>query len=139
MEVVDAHLHLFKAVSEDYPRTVYPGMADAEMEVLAEELLGVMGTAGVDKAIVVPSDRRTNIYETFRSTFLDVLSELATRSGFKRHCRGLRPADRSQRHPRNSRQWSRRQRFHCRRPGNIRIVSAISGNGRPWTKGLVLF
>ena len=54
MEVVDAHLHLFKAVSEDYPRTVYPGMANAEMEVLAEDLLGVMGTAGVDKAIVVP-------------------------------------------------------------------------------------
>ena len=52
MEVVDAHLHLFKAVSEDYPRTVYPGMADAEMEVPAEELLEVMGTAGVDKAIV---------------------------------------------------------------------------------------
>ena len=54
MEVVDAHLHLFKAVSEDYPRTVYPGMADAEMEVPAEELLEVMGAAGVDKAIVVP-------------------------------------------------------------------------------------
>ena len=54
MEVVGAHLHLFKAVSADYPRTIYPGMADAEMEVLAEDLLEVMGASGVDKAVVVP-------------------------------------------------------------------------------------
>ena len=54
MDVIDGHLHLFKAHSNDYPRTVYPGMADAEMEVLASDLLGVMGETGVEKAIVVP-------------------------------------------------------------------------------------
>jgi len=54
VDVIDAHLHLFKAHSNAYPRTIYPGMADAEMEVLADDLLVVMGESGVDKAVVVP-------------------------------------------------------------------------------------
>ncbi len=54
MAVVDAHLHLFKAHSEAYPRLVFEGMVPAEREEPAEELLGAMGQAGVDHAVVVP-------------------------------------------------------------------------------------
>ena len=54
MPVIDSHLHLFKAVSDQYPRTVYPGLADPELEVTAEMLLEKMESAGVDKAVVVP-------------------------------------------------------------------------------------
>lgn len=53
-KVVDAHLHLFKAVSEKFPRTEYPIMAEADREELAEKLLVEMANAGVDHAIVVP-------------------------------------------------------------------------------------
>lgn len=52
--VVDSHLHLFRAVSDAYPRAVYNVMAEAEREELAEGLLGQMEAAGVDKAIVIP-------------------------------------------------------------------------------------
>ena len=54
MNVIDSHLHLFKACSKDYPRPVYPGLAEEDREVLAQELINVMQKAGVDKAIVVP-------------------------------------------------------------------------------------
>lgn len=53
-KVVDAHLHLFRAVSDNYPRTVYPVMAEAEREELAEKFLKAMSAAGVDHAILVP-------------------------------------------------------------------------------------
>lgn len=56
-KVVDGHLHLFKKQSVEYPRTVYPVMAEAEREELAEKLLDAMSTAGVDHAIVVPLSR----------------------------------------------------------------------------------
>jgi len=52
--VVDGHLHLFRAVSADYPRTVYDIMAEADREELAEPLLAAMEGAAVDHAIVVP-------------------------------------------------------------------------------------
>ena len=54
MAVVDAHLHLFKAHSEAYPRLVFEDMVPAEREELAEEFLGAMDSAGVDHAVVVP-------------------------------------------------------------------------------------
>lgn len=53
-KVVDAHLHLFHAVNERYPRTEYPILAEADREELAEKLLPAMNDAGVDHAIVVP-------------------------------------------------------------------------------------
>ena len=52
--IIDAHLHLFRAVSDDYPRGVYEVMATAEREELAGGLLAQMEAAGVDKAIVIP-------------------------------------------------------------------------------------
>ena len=54
MSVIDSHLHLFRAVSESYPRTVYPGLAVADLDVPAEKLIALMENTGVDKAIVVP-------------------------------------------------------------------------------------
>lgn len=54
MAVVDAHLHLFKAHSDAYPRLVFEGMVPAEREEPAEELLEAMEDAGVDHAVVVP-------------------------------------------------------------------------------------
>ena len=54
MAVVDAHLHLFKAHSDAYPRLVFEGMVPAEREEPAEEFLEAMDEAGVDHAVVVP-------------------------------------------------------------------------------------
>ena len=54
MPVIDSHLHLFRSVSESYPRTIYPGLAEADLDVPAEKLITLMESAGVDKAIVVP-------------------------------------------------------------------------------------
>jgi L-fuconolactonase len=55
--VVDGHLHLFQAVSDDYPRTTYEVMAEADRAELAETLLEAMDRAGVDHAVVVPLSR----------------------------------------------------------------------------------
>ena len=54
MAVVDAHLHLFKAQSDQYPRLTFDVMAPAEREESAEEFLEAMDAAGVDHAIIVP-------------------------------------------------------------------------------------
>ena len=54
MPVIVSHLHLFRAVSDRYPRTVYPGLADADLDVPAEKLISLMESTRVDKAIVVP-------------------------------------------------------------------------------------
>lgn len=55
--VVDAHLHLFRAVSPAYPRSVYERMAEADRDEPAERLLEAMAGAGVDHAVVVPLSR----------------------------------------------------------------------------------
>lgn len=51
MDVVDAHLHLFKAISEDYPRAIFEGMTPPEREEPAELLLSAMDSASVDRAV----------------------------------------------------------------------------------------
>jgi predicted TIM-barrel fold metal-dependent hydrolase len=53
MTVVDAHLHVFAALSERFPRDVHE-LYPAEIEATAEELLEEMGRAGVDRAVLVP-------------------------------------------------------------------------------------
>jgi predicted TIM-barrel fold metal-dependent hydrolase len=53
-QVVDGHLHLFRKASAEFPRALFPNMAEADREELAEKLLRAMETAGVDHAIVVP-------------------------------------------------------------------------------------
>ena len=54
MSVIDSHLHVFRRYSEGYPRPIHPGLAEADREVLAENLIKEMDKAGVDKAILVP-------------------------------------------------------------------------------------
>ncbi|MBO68905.1 MAG: hypothetical protein CL398_11415 [Acidiferrobacteraceae bacterium] len=54
MSLIDGHLHLFRAASTRYPRTIYPGLADAELDVPAERLISLMDSTGVEKAVVVP-------------------------------------------------------------------------------------
>jgi predicted TIM-barrel fold metal-dependent hydrolase len=51
MDVVDGHLHLFKALSDDYPRAVFEDMAPPERSESAERLLEAMDAAGVDRAV----------------------------------------------------------------------------------------
>ena len=43
-KVVDAHLHLFRKATVDYPRTIIEGLAEADREALAEPLLVAMET-----------------------------------------------------------------------------------------------
>lgn len=52
--VVDGHLHLFRRVSEEFPRPTYPIMAESDRHEPAEKLIVQMDAAGVDHAIVVP-------------------------------------------------------------------------------------
>jgi predicted TIM-barrel fold metal-dependent hydrolase len=54
MSIIDSHLHLFRSYSEQYPRPIHPGLAEAEREALAADLIKEMDSAGVDKAILVP-------------------------------------------------------------------------------------
>lgn len=54
MAVVDAHLHLFKAQSDQYPRDVFGEMTPPEREEPAEGFLDAMRAAGIDHAIIVP-------------------------------------------------------------------------------------
>ncbi len=70
--VVDAHLHLFRAVSDEYPRATFDVMAEAEREELAAGLIAYMDAAGVDKAIVIPLSAHDNYLR-------DVLAEHAGR------------------------------------------------------------
>jgi L-fuconolactonase len=53
MTVVDAHLHVFAARSERFPRDVHE-LYPAELEATADELLAKMERAGVDHAVLVP-------------------------------------------------------------------------------------
>jgi L-fuconolactonase len=52
--VVDSHLHLFRRVTEQYPRTTFERMADESREERVERLIDAMDAAGVDRAVVVP-------------------------------------------------------------------------------------
>lgn len=53
MTVVDAHTHVFAAVSERYPRDVHE-LFPAELAATADELLAEMDAAGVERAVLVP-------------------------------------------------------------------------------------
>ena len=53
MDTVDAHLHLFKALSDEYPRAIFEGMTPPDRDEPAEVLLGAMDNAGVDRAVIV--------------------------------------------------------------------------------------
>jgi predicted TIM-barrel fold metal-dependent hydrolase len=53
MTVVDAHTHVFAAVSERFPRDVHD-LYPADLEAPAEGLLAEMERSGVDRAVLVP-------------------------------------------------------------------------------------
>jgi predicted TIM-barrel fold metal-dependent hydrolase len=53
MAVVDAHMHLFKAVSDEYPRDVFEPMTPPGREENAETYISLMDSAGVDHSIIV--------------------------------------------------------------------------------------
>ena len=52
MDVVDAHLHLFRAISDEYPRDVFEGMTPPERDEPAAPFLAAMDEAGVDRAVI---------------------------------------------------------------------------------------
>lgn len=52
MEKVDAHVHVFDRVSEEFPRTTSE-LAPAEREARAETLLAEMDQAGIDRAVLI--------------------------------------------------------------------------------------
>lgn len=76
MPVVDAHLHLFRAQSEAYPRDVIEGMTPPERDEPAEEFLFYMNRAGVDNAVIVPlsphDDYLAEILRNFPGKFAGV-------------------------------------------------------------------
>ena len=75
-KVVDGHVHLFRKVSDAYPRTTYGVMAEADREESAEKLIAAMDAAGVDHAIVVPlskeDDYLREILQAFPGRFAGV-------------------------------------------------------------------
>lgn len=76
MDTIDGHLHLFKALSDGYPRDIFEGMTPPDREEPAERLLAAMETAGVDKAVVVAlgiHDRYLGeVLERYPGTFVGV-------------------------------------------------------------------
>lgn len=76
MDTVDAHLHLFKALSDEYPRAIFEGMTPPEREEPAERLLEAMEEAGVDKAVVVALSKEDRylgeVLEQYPGTFVGV-------------------------------------------------------------------
>jgi L-fuconolactonase len=50
---VDAHVHVFRARSERYPRAVHP-MFPPEMEAPVEDLLSTMDSHSIERAVLVP-------------------------------------------------------------------------------------
>lgn len=53
MPTIDAHLHVFEAVSDQFPRDVFEPLTPPERSAPAEALLADMEQAGVDQAVVV--------------------------------------------------------------------------------------
>ena len=53
MPTIDAHLHVFEAVSDRFPRDVFEPLTPPERSARAEALLVQMERAGVDQAVVV--------------------------------------------------------------------------------------
>lgn len=53
MAVVDAHMHLFKAMSDAYPRDVFEPMTPGDREESAAKYLTIMDAAGVDHSVIV--------------------------------------------------------------------------------------
>jgi predicted TIM-barrel fold metal-dependent hydrolase len=53
LPTIDAHLHVFEAVSDRFPRDVFEPLTPAERSAPAEALLEEMEQAGVDHAVVV--------------------------------------------------------------------------------------
>lgn len=53
MPTIDAHLHVFEAVSDEFPRDVFEPLTPPERSAPAEDLLVEMERAGVDHAVVV--------------------------------------------------------------------------------------
>jgi L-fuconolactonase len=50
---VDGHAHVFRALSDRYPRAVHP-MFPAEMEAPVDKLLSTMDSHGIARAVLVP-------------------------------------------------------------------------------------
>ena len=53
MTTVDAHLHVFEAVSDRFPRDVFEPLTPPQRSAPVEGLLEVMEEAGIDRAMVV--------------------------------------------------------------------------------------
>ena len=53
MPTIDAHLHVFEAVSDEFPRDVFEPLTPPDRSAPAEALLAHMERAGVDQAVVV--------------------------------------------------------------------------------------
>ncbi len=73
--IVDGHLHLFRPLSQDYPRAVHE-LFPAEREASAEALLRLMAANDVARAVVVPlshdDEYLVEVLRTYPSSFVGV-------------------------------------------------------------------
>jgi L-fuconolactonase len=73
--IVDGHLHLFRPLSQDYPRAVHE-LFPAEREASAEAFLRVMAANDVARAVVVPlspdDEYLVDVLRTYPSSFVGV-------------------------------------------------------------------
>jgi len=76
LPTIDAHLHVFEAVSDRFPRDVFEPLTPPERSAPAEALLADMEKAGVDRAVVVavsPHDEYlTHVLTTYPARFAGV-------------------------------------------------------------------
>lgn len=77
MPVIDAHLHLFKSVSDEYPREVFEPMTPTSREENAETYIKVMESAGVDKAVAVALSPHDQYLSFLHATYPDRFATVA--------------------------------------------------------------
>lgn len=77
MPVIDAHLHLFKRVSDEYPREVFEPMTPASREENVEAYMEVMDSAGVDMAVAVALSPHDQYLSFLHTTYPDRFATVA--------------------------------------------------------------
>jgi L-fuconolactonase len=73
---VDSHMHLFAALTEEFPRGVAP-LYPAERHALAEEYLARIQTSGIDHAVLVSLDEYDDYAALAKANYPDRFSVVA--------------------------------------------------------------
>lgn len=80
MDKVDVHVHVFAKLSEEFPREV-GGLAPADKEGTAEELLREMDAAGIDRTVLIDMGGTRIEYHTYVTHCVNTWPDRFTATG----------------------------------------------------------